>query len=341
MKKTFVGIICDQWSTIPPVVTADLTGQTVIVVGANIGIGLEASKHFARMNPGKLIMGCRSEAKGKAALAEVENETGYKHAELWLIDLANFASVKSFAERFGREEGRLDILVMNAGILMLEYEGTVDGWESTIQVNHLSTALLSLLLLPHLSRSSSSSTPSRLVIVSSDVHYLASIQPEVESSPTPLKLLGSKEYSTPTRMSGRYRESKLLNVFFVRALAAHLSQCGVTPVAVNPGFCYSQLRRPIYDQTMKNFFMVVMEKALAWTSEEGSRQLVFAAIGGKDDESKVRGGFVAQGTTTEVSDYVLSEKGAKLQAKVWDETIEILSAVSDQVKQIGAEFLTQ
>jgi NAD(P)-dependent dehydrogenase (short-subunit alcohol dehydrogenase family) len=59
----------NQWSTVPPVETVDLSAKTVLVVGANVGIGLEASKHFARMQPARLIIACRNESKGKAALA--------------------------------------------------------------------------------------------------------------------------------------------------------------------------------------------------------------------------------------------------------------------------------
>lgn len=53
----------------PPLIRADLTGKTTIVIGANIGIGLEASKHLARMNPGRLILACRNKEKGESALA--------------------------------------------------------------------------------------------------------------------------------------------------------------------------------------------------------------------------------------------------------------------------------
>jgi FlaA1/EpsC-like NDP-sugar epimerase len=67
-KKTVLSAIIDIFSKAPPLVTADLTGQTVVVVGANTGIGFETAKHFAGMNPGKLVLGCRSEEKGKAAV---------------------------------------------------------------------------------------------------------------------------------------------------------------------------------------------------------------------------------------------------------------------------------
>jgi NAD(P)-dependent dehydrogenase (short-subunit alcohol dehydrogenase family) len=63
---------------------------------------------------------------------ELQAETGYKKAELWMIDLSEFASVKAFATHFEQDGGRLDILVMNAGIsLRRGYESSVEGWEST------------------------------------------------------------------------------------------------------------------------------------------------------------------------------------------------------------------
>lgn len=67
MKKSALGVIGDQYTRVPPVVTTDLSGQTVIVVGANTGLGFEATKHFASMNPGRLILACRSKEKGSAA----------------------------------------------------------------------------------------------------------------------------------------------------------------------------------------------------------------------------------------------------------------------------------
>lgn len=69
MKKSALDFCIDQWSTLPPVETVDLSAKTVLITGANVGIGFEASKHFARMQPARLILACRSESKGKAALA--------------------------------------------------------------------------------------------------------------------------------------------------------------------------------------------------------------------------------------------------------------------------------
>lgn len=69
MKKTLLDFVVDQWSTVPPVESMDLSGKTVVIVGANAGIGFEAATHFARMTPAKLILGCRSESKGQSAVS--------------------------------------------------------------------------------------------------------------------------------------------------------------------------------------------------------------------------------------------------------------------------------
>jgi retinol dehydrogenase-12 len=71
MKQTFWSIVKGQFAMLPPVAKADLAGKTVIVLGANTGLGFEAVKHFASMNPGRLIMACRSESRGQAALESV------------------------------------------------------------------------------------------------------------------------------------------------------------------------------------------------------------------------------------------------------------------------------
>lgn len=69
MRLTFTKFLKDQFTEVPPVASVDLQGKTVIVTGANNGLGFEAAKHFGRMNPGKLILACRNKEKGEKALA--------------------------------------------------------------------------------------------------------------------------------------------------------------------------------------------------------------------------------------------------------------------------------
>ncbi|KAJ6580899.1 short-chain dehydrogenase [Mycena capillaripes] len=333
--------IVDQWRRQLPVLKADLTDKTVVVLGANTGIGFEVAKHFSTMNPRRLIFACRSQSKGQAAVDRLKAETGYSKAELWIIDLADFASVKQFADKFERDGGRLDILVENAGIATNKYESTKDGWESSLQVNDLSTSLLALLLLPTMIKTAQQhSTTPRLVVVSSGVHYWVEMEKGILENPDMLKTLGSAEYCTDKKMGERYLLTKLLNVFFVRALNAHLPPS--TPVIVNavdPGYCYSELRRDFAG--FMAVFDYLMERALAFTAEVGSRRLVWAALAHPEQPDKLRGEYTATCRVQEASDFVLSSEGVKAQDRLWDELVEILRKVDPRVTTTVDKYLSQ
>ncbi|KAJ2930295.1 hypothetical protein H1R20_g6819, partial [Candolleomyces eurysporus] len=334
MKRSISAFIYSQWKTVPPVATADLTGQTVIVVGANIGLGFESAKHFAKMNPARLILACRSEEKGKAAVEKIREETGYT-PELELLDLAKFSSVIAFADRFLKnKDARLDILLANAAVATEQHKETSDGWEESLQVNDLSTSLLCLLLAPRMVETGEKfKTKPRLVVVCSEVHYWTTLKDEVFESKSAFRTISSKEYG---KMDARYLDTKLLNVFFARSLADLLADTPVIANCVNPGYCYSSLRR-----TFQGFRQVVdwaMEKALARTSEEGGRQLTYAAVGSPEDPDKLRGQYISLHCVEEPSDYVLGSEGKKRQDILWNDLIAVLSEVDPRVREIVENF---
>ncbi|KAK7055882.1 WW domain-containing oxidoreductase [Favolaschia claudopus] len=341
MKWSYWAFFAQQRKRQPPVTKVDLTGKTVVMIGANAGLGFEASKHFASMNPGRLILACRNESKGKAALEKLKAETGYSKAELWLVDLADFFSVKQFADRYERDGGRLDILVENAAVATFNYSTTKDNWESSLQVNHLSTAFLALLLLPTMIKTAQEhSTVPRIVIVDSELHYMATLSKPLLKDPHLLKTLSSVEYCKSSKvMRDRYALTKLLVVFFVRALNARLPSS--TPVvinAVNPGYCYSELRRELTGPTAA--FDWLTEKMLAYSSEVGSRPLVWAAISHQDDPDVLRGEYINDYKVQEVSDVALTPAGVQVQNRSWDELIRILSDVDPRVTDIVGQYLS-
>ncbi|PBK75491.1 short-chain dehydrogenase [Armillaria solidipes] len=323
----------DQMAKAPPVIQGNLVGKTVVVVGANGGIGYEAARHFALMNPDRLVLACRSRERGDAALRKLQSEIGARTAELRLIDLSSFASVSTFADNFELEVGRLDILVMNAAVWPgKEYHATADGWESSLQINNLGTSLLSLRLLPLMVDTSSKP---RLVIVTSDVHYFAKVDEKIAAQPGIWKNLSSKEYCTSDNMSdSRYLLTKLLNVFFVRSLAARLPARSPVVSAIHPGVCISDLRREFTG--IRKCMEPVLEKLIMYTAEEGSRQLVYGALG---QDGKLHGGYTTLSKVVETSDYVLSEEGRRVADRMWDELIDILSGVDGRIPAVVRDYL--
>ncbi|KAJ7623735.1 hypothetical protein FB45DRAFT_798042, partial [Roridomyces roridus] len=340
MKSGIWNMLKTQWAPQPPVLQVDLTGKTVLVLGANTGLGFEAAQHFARMNPGRVILACRSQSKGQAALEKLKAATGYEQAELWIVDLADFESVKKFVDKFERDGGRLDILIANAAAATFTYEATKDGWESSLQVNYLAPSLLILLLLPVLFKTAEEhTTVPRIVVVSSMMHYWLEIEKPVSESPEIIQTLGKAEYCTPRAMGPRYALTKLLNIFFVRALDAHLpSSPSLVVDAVCPGYCRSELRRVL--SGFAAFFDRLMELALAFTTEVGSRQLVWAALAEQDHPEKMRGQYVSGSRVQEVSDFVLSPQGSKVQDLIWQNTLDILCEVDGRVKAIVDNYLS-
>lgn len=123
-----------QFFITPPAPTTDLTGKTLIVTGANTGLGKEIARHYVRLNAEKVIIACRSLEKGEAAKKDIEEQTGRKAAiDVWQLDLGSYESVKQFAEK-AKTLKRLDSLVENAGISTTNFT-LVEGNESTVTVN--------------------------------------------------------------------------------------------------------------------------------------------------------------------------------------------------------------
>ncbi|KAH6943484.1 hypothetical protein HPB50_021723 [Hyalomma asiaticum] len=126
--------------------TRDMSGKTVIITGANTGIGKEAARELCRRNA-RVILACRDVSKAHATAEEIERDTGVRPACMQL-DLCSFASIRQFAQHVVAHEDRLDVLINNAGILPPPARReTEDGFEVTFQTNYLGHFLLTNLLL--------------------------------------------------------------------------------------------------------------------------------------------------------------------------------------------------
>src|SRR6478736_1756054 len=149
----------------PSKTAPDLHDQVIVITGGNSGIGKEAAVPLATMGA-TIVITARDQAKGQAALAEVRQRSGSNRVELMDLDLADFASIRSFASELLARFDRLDVLVNNAGGIISDRVHTAQGFEMTFGVNHLGHFLLTELLLDRLVQSA----PSRIVTVASVAH---------------------------------------------------------------------------------------------------------------------------------------------------------------------------
>lgn len=165
----------------PPLPTATFAGKTVIVTGANVGLGKEAVKHFVRL--GATVIGtARSNSKAATALADINAETkGPGRAMIWELEYGSYASVLGFCERALSELDRLDVVILNAGAATRTYE-LLEGEESSITINVISTLLLALSLLPKLRQTAATYNVNPcLTVTSSKIHSWAKF-PEREAA---------------------------------------------------------------------------------------------------------------------------------------------------------------
>jgi NAD(P)-dependent dehydrogenase (short-subunit alcohol dehydrogenase family) len=133
--------------------TKPFTNKTVIITGANTGLGLEAARSFVRLDAARVILAVRSLTKGEAAVRDIETSTvNHKKGvvEAWELDLASYSSIEVFARRAEDELEQIDVLVANAGVFMHDFEVAEEagGDEMTVAVNVVGHMLLAMLLLP-------------------------------------------------------------------------------------------------------------------------------------------------------------------------------------------------
>jgi retinol dehydrogenase 12 len=204
-------------------------GRTVVVTGANTGIGKATALALARQG-WRVYVAARSEAKGSAAVAAIQAASGSSSVFFLALDLADLESVRSGAEAFLARGESLHVLVNNAGVAGVRGL-TRQGFELMFGVNHLGHFALMQLLLGRLV----DSAPARVVTVASDAHYNA-------------RGIDYKALRRPARgITGlhEYAVSKLCNVLFSQELARRTAGTGVTTYALHPGVVASDVWRRV------------------------------------------------------------------------------------------------
>ncbi|KAM0558475.1 hypothetical protein ACHAPJ_004669 [Fusarium lateritium] len=315
-----ISMVRDKLTTIPPQ-EQDCTGKTIVITGANTGIGLEAARHFTRLNAARVIIGCRSLDKGEQAKKDIEETIGrHDVVEVWQLDLASYDSVREFAAQVNKLE-RVDALINNASLLTFKRE-IIEGHESALTVNVISTALLTLLALPALRRTGTRfNVVSHVVIVSSDAAYEGRL-PVRESN----KII--EDLDAQTLVLERYSETKLLQAMFVERLAEAVDASGQGHIVINavhPGFCSTELFRNVPFPFSLIFTALVA--LLSRTPEMGSRALLAGAFAGDE----LHGKMMFNGELHKMPKTMQGEDGNKLTGRVWEELVEILEGIEPGV----------
>jgi len=195
------------------------TPHAALITGANSGIGQAAATELARRG-WRVFAAARSTERGRAAVTQIQNDSGSAAVELLELDLASFSSVRSATAELLERAPRLDALVNNAGVNLGRRTLTEDGLESTMQVNHFGHVLLTSLLLSRLMQSDDP----RVVNVSSMLYQRAGAMP-----------LDDLQLEHQWRGFRPYCISKLANILFTKALHRRYFEHGLATFAVHPG----------------------------------------------------------------------------------------------------------
>ncbi|KKP03456.1 retinol dehydrogenase 12 [Trichoderma harzianum] len=230
-EATTLGFLKRQFTRPKPLPAGiTLDGQVAIVTGSNVGLGLSACKQLLQLGLSHLVMGVRSQAKGDVAAAQLRISFPSAMISVWIVDMESYDSVYSFASRCESLD-RIDIVILNSGLIKTPYTVVqATGNEVTLQVNYLSTVLLTILLLPLLKakKTDGDARPPVISIVGSDLVY----KNEVELKGPVLPQFQQEE--TFNQFSS-YGKSKLLQAIFVSKLAEFVNPNDVLVNVSNPG----------------------------------------------------------------------------------------------------------
>jgi len=252
----------------PELLARDLRGQTVIVTGANSGIGLVTVEQLAKQGA-TVVLACRRVAEGEAARAAIVARHVPGTVEVMALDLADLSSVRAFAATFLAKHRQLHGLVNNAGVMNTPRGTTKDGFETQLGVNHLGHVLLTELLLDVLK----ATAPSRIVVLSSCYHDVAmGKEGRIDFDDLQFE---RRPYDGWTA----YAQSKLANVLHARHLATRLAGSGVVAVSVHPGWVRTNLIKNSVPTWVQNYvlrpFLGIMGMIEPWA---GAQTTLFALL---------------------------------------------------------------
>jgi len=236
----------------------DQGGKTVVVTGANSGLGLVTARELARKGA-HVVLTARTQEKGDRAAQEIEAAAPGARTEVRLLDLASLESVRAFAAGVAEAHPAIDVLVNNAGVMMTPKGTTADGFETQFGTNHLGHFALTGLLLEAIT--------GRVVTVSSIEHKPGRIAFD--------DLQGEVKYGPRTA----YQQSKLANAMFALELDRRLRASGseVISVIAHPGYSDTALQTSGPTGIARLAMKYIGNKVIAQSADRGALPQLYAA----------------------------------------------------------------
>ncbi|MPZ85944.1 MAG: SDR family NAD(P)-dependent oxidoreductase [Actinophytocola sp.] len=273
----------------------DQTGRTAVVTGANSGLGLVTARALAKAG-GRVILACRDIEKGRRAAATMPGTV-----EVRALDLANLASIRTFAESVTED---VDLLINNAGVMAVPHRRTADGFEMQFGTNHLGHFALTGLLLPKLK--------DRVVTLSSSVHGVGRIN-----------LDDLNRESRGYMRWPAYAQSKLANLLFTFELTNRLKAAGskLTAYSAHPGYASTNLQS--HTETFMDNIMSLGNRLIAQSAAMGALPTLYAATADIEPGSFAGpGGFMGQRGYPKVVGSVRAARDPKVAKALWDKSEE-------------------
>ncbi|KAK1503152.1 short-chain dehydrogenase [Colletotrichum costaricense] len=300
-----------------------LSGKTALVTGANRGIGLETARALhaagATVYLGVRDLKCGEEAV-KDIIATSPTDIG---APIQLLELSldSLAFVRNAAQTFlAKNNNKINILVLNAGVMACPKGSTIDGFETHLATNHLGHFLLFRLLQPALLASSSPSFNSRVVSVTSSLHRLG-----------PIDFNDFNYDNLPYHKLKAYARSKTANIYLANEIERRIGDKGLHAISVHPGSVLTMISRHMEDDPLKMPEGDWEEIRYLRNAAQGAATSVLAAVGA---EWEGRGGCyladcVEQGLAVDPSSqtdmgyasWAFDEQGANI---LWEESCRMI-----------------
>ncbi|CEF96888.1 Short-chain dehydrogenase/reductase SDR [Ostreococcus tauri] len=300
------------------IVDVSVRGKTFVVTGPTSGIGVTTAHALAKRGA-RVILACRTVKKGEDLLAQwiTESEalrTERPNCRVMQLDLDSLESVREFAKEFVRSEGRLDVLINNAGIFDMSgsYVKTRDGREQHLQANFLAPALLTMSLLDVLRSTGAKTGDARVVFVSSKLHELS----------TGLVLDDMDFNKRPYAAAAAYGSSKLAEVMFVRALDKRLRvhAPGTRALVLHPGNIVTGVVRTL-PWIIQFLYRIIMSHILL-TPDQGARASLYCATQQEAVSSDTNGPYLtSECVENPPSKYALDEEATE---RLWKYTLQEL-----------------